>query len=54
MTEILGLPLALFLVVAGLVVFVAAWLVHWMLLILAVILIVAGVYFFVSGGAPPI
>jgi hypothetical protein len=54
MTEIFGLPLALFLVVAGLIVFVAAWLIHWMLLILAVVLVVAGIYFFVTGGAPPL
>jgi hypothetical protein len=51
MTAVLGLPLALFLVIAGLIVFVAAWLVHWLLLILAVVLIVAGIYFFVTGGA---
>ena len=54
MTDLLGLPLALFLVVAGLVVFVAAWFVHWLLLILAAVLIVAGIYVFVVGGSLPI
>lgn len=51
MTELLGLPLALLLVVAGLLVFVASWFVHWLLLILAAVLVVAGIYFFVTGGA---
>jgi|HubBroStandDraft_1064217.scaffolds.fasta_scaffold00913_12 NADH:ubiquinone oxidoreductase subunit 6 (subunit J) len=50
MSEILGLPLALFLVIAGLVVFVASWFIHALLLLLAVLLVVAGIYFFVTGG----
>jgi hypothetical protein len=54
MTEIFGFPLALFLIIAGLIVFVAAWVVHWLFLIIAVVLIVAGIYFFLSGAAPPI
>jgi hypothetical protein len=36
------------------VVFVASWVIHWLLLILAVVLIALAAYVFFTGALPPI
>jgi hypothetical protein len=54
MTTVFGLPLALVLLVAGLLVFVASWVVHWLFLVVAVVLIVAALYVAIAGGVLPL
>jgi NADH:ubiquinone oxidoreductase subunit 6 (subunit J) len=50
----LGLPLAVLLILAGIVVIIAASIVHWLLVILGIVIIAVGVYFLVTGGAGPL
>jgi NADH:ubiquinone oxidoreductase subunit 6 (subunit J) len=54
MQSVLGVPLALVLIAAGIVVLVASKMLHWVLLILALALIAVGAYFFFTGQPVPI
>ncbi|MGA8302246.1 MAG: hypothetical protein WA691_06115 [Thermoplasmata archaeon] len=54
MQSVYGFPLSVVLILAGMIVLIGAWLLHWLLLIAGVALIVLGVYFYLSGGAGPI
>jgi hypothetical protein len=54
MTSLFGLPLGALLLLAGVVVFVASWVFHWLLLILALVLVAVGLYVLVTGAALPL
>ena len=45
MSSFLGAPLAIVLIIFGIIVLVAAAIIHWLLLILGVVLIAVGLYF---------
>ncbi|MGC2034293.1 MAG: hypothetical protein WA761_02470 [Thermoplasmata archaeon] len=50
MSSFLGAPLAIVLIIFGIIVLVAAAIIHWLLLILGVVLIAVGLYFVLTGG----
>jgi hypothetical protein len=51
---ILGMPEAYFLILAGLLVFLAAYVFHWLLMIIALVLVAVGLYLVFTGGALPL
>jgi hypothetical protein len=52
MSSVFGFPLALVLVAAGLLAFLAASVIHWVLLLLAVGLVALGIFVLLTGGLP--
>jgi hypothetical protein len=54
MADFYGLPLALLLIAAGVVVLFAATVIHWLLVILGAVVIAVGLYFLLTGGLGPI
>jgi|HubBroStandDraft_1064217.scaffolds.fasta_scaffold05655_5 hypothetical protein len=50
---VLGLPTAALLFIAGIVVIIAATVLHWVLVIIGVILIVAAIYLLITGNLGP-
>ncbi|MGA9838828.1 MAG: hypothetical protein WBF81_04445 [Thermoplasmata archaeon] len=54
MTSVFGWPLAVVLLVAGVLVFAASWVIHWVLLVLAVVLVAVGFYLLLTGAAIPV
>jgi hypothetical protein len=53
MNGFLGLPIAVLLILAGIVVIIAASVIHWLLVVLGIVIIAVGVYFLVTGGVGP-
>jgi len=52
MADVAGIPLWVILVVVGIIVLIAAWLLHWLLIIVGVVLIAVGIYVLFFGGLP--
>ena len=52
MMDVDGIPLWIILVAVGALVLIAAWLLHWLLIIIGVVIIVIGIYVLVTGGLP--
>jgi len=52
MTSVFSLPVAIALIVVGILVIIAAWLLHWLLVIVAVVLIAIGIYVAYTGRLP--
>ena len=50
--DVAGIPLWVILVVVGIIVLIAAWLLHWLLIIVGVVLIAVGIYVLFFGGLP--
>jgi hypothetical protein len=50
MSTVFGWPLPLVLIAAGLIVFVIAWLFHWLLLVASVVLVAVGLYLLFASG----
>jgi hypothetical protein len=53
MESVFGLPLALVVFLAGVLVLLTSAVLHWVLLITGAVLVVAGVYLFLFGGSLP-
>jgi|HubBroStandDraft_1064217.scaffolds.fasta_scaffold31026_1 hypothetical protein len=54
MSDLFGLSLAVMLVIVGIVVLVAATVIHWILLIVGVAIIGFGLYLLLTGGLGPL
>lgn len=52
MYEVFGIPLWIFLIAIGVIVLIAAWLLHWLLIIIGLIIIAVGIYFLFMAGLP--
>lgn len=52
MTSAFSVPLAIALIVVGILVIIAAWVLHWLLVIVAIVLIAIGIYIAYTGRFP--
>jgi hypothetical protein len=54
MTDVFGLSLAALLIIAGVVVLVAAAVIHWILIVIGLGIIAVALYFLFTGGFGPV
>jgi hypothetical protein len=48
--SLFGFPVAALILILGVIVLLAAWVLHWLMIILGLILVVVGLYFLFTGG----